>query len=550
MPTKFWPDRFTTARRGVACLGLLSLLAGTLSCGNGRDEEKSSPTTTSTTVDGPTSSPTSEPATSGTPKTTATTTSTSSSGGPTSSLPTTTTATSSVPTTAPFPTGDNPSVPAGQTLNRVWFLRGEVLTPAYRMGTTARAALADLFAGPSSGDGQSVTSAIPSGVVLRSLRIEDGVATIDLTGRFAAGGGSLSMLARLAQLVFTATEFPGIDSVSLALDGTSIDALGGEGIDVSTPRRREHFDGFKPAIMVSSPLPGEEVSSPFLLTGENTTFENTVRITLADDDGRSLASTFTTGTGPVVDRYGDRVWGPYQASIAFDPGSASQGTLTVFEPSGEGGPVEVMSLPLWFSGESAPELAGASIAPVRTPDTPGGPGTVALLTDVRVGRHAGFERVVFEFENDIVPGYAVEYLPGPVHADPSGLPVAVSGDSYLFVRMSSAAGVDLTGQVFRETYRGPAQHRGRVSRHRERRPTRRLRGCPELGRRRANDAALRRHHAHQPGENRHRHRLGRQLNGRWPRNVAQELRRRRVRQLRAHRCGNALDERFEFVEPV
>jgi hypothetical protein len=78
----------------------------------------------------------------------------------------------------------------------------------------------------------------------------------------------------------------------------------------------------------------------------------------------------------------------------------------------------------------------------------------ALLTDVRVGRHPGFERVVFEYRNT-VPGYNVSYVERPVHEDPSGLVVKIAGRFVLQVRMENAADVDLSQESAPRTYTGP-----------------------------------------------------------------------------------------------
>ena len=70
------------------------------------------------------------------------------------------------------------------------------------------------------------------------------------------------------------------------------------------------------------------------------------------------------------------------------------------------------------------------------------PGTnrLAVLTDVRLGRNDGFDRVVFQFRNnDSLPGYLVDYRPLPLTADPSDLPLVITGDHGLVVRMQAAS---------------------------------------------------------------------------------------------------------------
>src|SRR4051812_26237669 len=96
-------------------------------------------------------------------------------------------------------------------------------------------------------------------------------------------------------------------------------------------------------------------------------------------------------------------------------------------------------------------LAGAGVSPVSTPVA-----GRALLTAVRVSTNDGFDRVVFEFEGG-APGYSVQYVERPVHADPSDKEVPVAGEAVLQIRMEHAAGADLAGSKFRETYTGPKQ---------------------------------------------------------------------------------------------
>jgi hypothetical protein len=53
------------------------------------------------------------------------------------------------------------------------------------------------------------------------------------------------------------------------------------------------------------------------------------------------------------------------------------------------------------------------------------------LVAVRTGRHAGFDRVVFEL-NGTLPGYRIQYVPEVVQ-DGSGLPVALAGNAFIQV---------------------------------------------------------------------------------------------------------------------
>ena len=56
---------------------------------------------------------------------------------------------------------------------------------------------------------------------------------------------------------------------------------------------------------------------------------------------------------------------------------------------------------------------------------------------MRSGPQEHFDRVVFEFDADTVPGYHVEYIAQPTHCG-SGLPAQVAGRSWLQVRFRPA----------------------------------------------------------------------------------------------------------------
>src|SRR5690606_15313075 len=95
----------------------------------------------------------------------------------------------------------------------------------------AAGALRGLLAGPTDAErALGFGTAIPAGTTLNGVVVADGVATVDLSGDFASGGGSASMQARVAQVVFTLTQFPTVDSVDFELDGEPLTALGGEGL--------------------------------------------------------------------------------------------------------------------------------------------------------------------------------------------------------------------------------------------------------------------------------------------------------------------------------
>ena len=96
-------------------------------------------------------------------------------------------------------------------------------------------------------------------------------------------------------------------------------------------------------------------------------------------------------------------------------------------------------------------LEGAGTAPVEGEATGS---ETALLERVAVGRHEGFDRVVFQFR-DHLPGYRVEYVAPPLKEDGSGNVVQVKGSAFVVVRMEPASGFDLTTGEGVMVYKGP-----------------------------------------------------------------------------------------------
>jgi hypothetical protein len=78
--------------------------------------------------------------------------------------------------------------------------------------------------------------------------------------------------------------------------------------------------------------------------------------------------------------------------------------------------------------------AGASLPPPFTVFAKAGPRhgvAPAVLERVRIGRHAGFDRVVFEFKAG-TPAWSARYVPKVVH-DGSGRPVPLAGRAFIHI---------------------------------------------------------------------------------------------------------------------
>ena len=104
--------------------------------------------------------------------------------------------------------------------------------PAHRLAATHA-----LLVGPGNEEAgeRTITSAIPDGSTLLGLTIKNGVATADLATEFDSGGDAASQRYRLAQVVYTPTQFATVRSVVFQIDGQTVSVFGSEGIVLAGP---------------------------------------------------------------------------------------------------------------------------------------------------------------------------------------------------------------------------------------------------------------------------------------------------------------------------
>lgn len=78
------------------------------------------------------------------------------------------------------------------------------------------------------------------------------------------------------------------------------------------------------------------------------------------------------------------------------------------------------------------------------------------LREVRSARNEGFDRVVFQFDGEQVPGYHLEYVDKPVIKCGSGEPTTVAGQGWLQVRLQPAQAHENAQVTVAERERKPA----------------------------------------------------------------------------------------------
>ena len=212
----------------------------------------------------------------------------------------------------------------------------------------ATAAMNSLLAGPTADEKASVpalSSAVPGDTVLLGISIDDGRATVDLSREFEAGGGTFSMGARLAQVVFTLTQFPTVQEVEFHLDGEAVTIFSSEGIIMDYPVGRGDFQDLTPAIFVDDPAYGAPVTDPIRVRGVAAVFEAQFNLTLANWDGLVVAEGYAltdNGMG----------WGSFDFSIPypFEVDAEQMASLLLFDYSARDGTQEnVREHPIWLN---------------------------------------------------------------------------------------------------------------------------------------------------------------------------------------------------------
>ena len=278
--------------------------------------------------------------------------------------------TPAAPTPSPEPTslpgspspGPTPSpspatpVPGETTIVRAYFLLGSgggdgglvpVLREVPETVAVGTAAMQQLLSGPSASElaaDPAMSTAIPAGTRLLGLRINDRIATVDLSREFEAGGGSASVFSRLAQVVYTLTQFPTVDAVRFELDGKPVTVFSGEGVILDQPVGRDDYTEQLPLVFIDRPAWGAALGNPGRVSGLSNVFEATSQVRLLDAAGRVLAEEM------VMADCGMGCWGTWSLDIRYDVPKAQWGTLRAFEYSArDGSEINVVEYPVWLT---------------------------------------------------------------------------------------------------------------------------------------------------------------------------------------------------------
>ncbi|HEY4189376.1 MAG TPA: Gmad2 immunoglobulin-like domain-containing protein, partial [Candidatus Limnocylindrales bacterium] len=185
---------------------------------------------------------------------------------------------------------------------------------------------------------------VPDGTRLLGLSIKDGIATVDLSAEFESGGVRASILGRLAQVVYTLTQFPTVDGVTFELDGAPVTVFGGTGIVLDHPVGRDDYTDQLPAIFMDRPAWGAALGHPGRVSGLANVFEATFRVRLTDAKGAVVVDR------QVMASCGTGCWGTFKVDLAYTVASGQYGTLRVYDRSAkDGSPENVTEYPVWLT---------------------------------------------------------------------------------------------------------------------------------------------------------------------------------------------------------
>ena len=245
--------------------------------------------------------------------------------------------------------------PGGTTTIRVYFMLGSftgdaglvpVLRTIPKTQAVGAAAMAQLLAGPVAaelGARPAMYTAVPDGTRFLGLEISNGIAVVNLSGEFGAGGTSATLPQRYAQVVYTLTQFPTVKGVQFRIDGDASPAVV-TGATRSTPVARDAYEDLLPAIWVDRPAWGGALPSGSVVSGLANVFEAQFRLRVLDSGGRTVADM------PVMATCGTGCWGTFAAKVNYTIAAAQWGTLRVFDPSPkDGSPTHVVDYPVWLT---------------------------------------------------------------------------------------------------------------------------------------------------------------------------------------------------------
>jgi hypothetical protein len=184
----------------------------------------------------------------------------------------------------------------------VFLVDGEVVVPVSREVPAGDldAVAAALFAGPAESDrgalGTQLTTEIPADAEVVSISRSGAEVRVDVTEPFITDGGALGMQLRLAQLAYTLTALQDVDEVLLTVSERTV-RLVGDGLEIENPLDRQQYAAVAPEVLIESPLPADDLSSPIYVSGTTVTSGTEFILRLTDTQGTIVTERLVASDG-------------------------------------------------------------------------------------------------------------------------------------------------------------------------------------------------------------------------------------------------------------
>ena len=243
--------------------------------------------------------------------------------------------------TTTAPSSSTTAVTAGVSL---FFLRGNYLGVAHRSisltGTISATALSALVGGPDVAENAAgLSSAIPVGTKVLGLRISSGTATVDFNDAFSAPSSPGAELDRVAQVVYTLTQFPTVNHVAFEISGSTPATFASGAVSLTNAIGRNDVLAALPAILVETPAVGDSLHGAVRLSGLANVFEAQFNMQLVSADGKVLIDQ------PVHATAGSGTWGTFDVTFPFTAAAAPTSTLRIYDASmKDGSPIDEVDI--------------------------------------------------------------------------------------------------------------------------------------------------------------------------------------------------------------
>ncbi len=114
------------------------------------------------------------------------------------------------------------------------------VTRKIKAADPVEAAIRALIAGPTETEKRrGLLTAVPARLKLRDAQVRQKTAVLDFSGEIEQNASGSILLSRIDQIVYTATQFDGVESVLIRINGKSRSVIGSDGLAIGAPLRRK-----------------------------------------------------------------------------------------------------------------------------------------------------------------------------------------------------------------------------------------------------------------------------------------------------------------------